>query len=387
MTCEGFVRAHADRFYGRTRAATAAYRALFHGDSAQDQLEAQTLAVTSVQREQSDEGEVAKFVLRVAGAGRAPDERSTRRNTNGSADDPQSEDRAGHARSLEWLETESVLIPMLGRSRVGTHTLCVSSQIGCAMGCTFCETAQMGLVRNLTAAEIVAQWWAAAHVVGVRPSNIVFMGMGEPMDNLDAVLDAIAVLTDHRGPCIPMSRVAISTVGRVDGIERLGERVRAHGWHKLGLAVSLNASNDEVRSQIMPLNRAVPMGRLREALLAYPLGRNKLCIEYVLIPGVNDADEHARELAEYLKPWLGRVPRVMVNVIPYNPRRNSPWPAPTEGSVDRFVRVLADRGIYVKRRRTKGTTMMGACGQLGNEHIRHRRAIGDVPISISAGRE
>ena len=123
-------------------------------------------------------------------------------------------------------ETESVMIPMQGRGGRRTRTLCVSSQIGCAMGCDFCETAQMGLIRNLSAAQIVAQWFAARHVVGEEINNIVFMGMGEPMDNIEEVIAAIRVLTDHNGPSIPSSKITISTVGRIDGIRRLSRTGR-----------------------------------------------------------------------------------------------------------------------------------------------------------------
>lgn len=278
----------------------------------------------------------------------------------------------------DGLETESVLIPMCGRNGERTRTLCVSSQIGCAMGCTFCETAQMGLMRNLSASEIVAQWFAATHAIGERPKNLVFMGMGEPMDNLDAVLQAIRVLCDHDGPAMAASNIAVSTVGRVDGIRRYGEFIRQRGFHRTNLAISLNAPNDEIRASIMPINRKHPMAELREAMRTFPLRpKAALCIEYVLIPGVNDAREHCDELCAYLRGI-----RCSLNVIPYNPRRDSPWPAPSEESVSRFVGRAIENGQFVKRRQTKGRAVMAACGQLGNEHIRRRRfvAVG-VPAS------
>ncbi|HMN41660.1 MAG TPA: 23S rRNA (adenine(2503)-C(2))-methyltransferase RlmN [Phycisphaerales bacterium] len=304
------------------------------------------------------------------------------------------------------LETESVIIPMIGKKRIRTHTLCVSSQIGCAMGCTFCQTAQMGLVRNLTAEEIVAQWYAARWFVpgydegettvwrgeevttSASPAraqthgcptirNMVFMGMGEPMDNLDAVVAAVAILTDRNGPNLPMSKITISTVGRVDGIMRLAERVRQPGWHRLGLAISLNAPTDEVRAGIMPINRRFSMGELRTALEAWPIYSAKLCLEYVLIPGVNDAPEHALLLGDYVlgrAEYAGRPPLPgLVNLIPYNPREGSPWPAPTETAADEFLARLTRTGVYAKRRRTKGRDQMAACGQLGNLEHRRRR--------------
>lgn len=306
-----------------------------------------------------------------------------------------SDDRVRH------LDIETVIIPMIGRTKRKTHTMCVSSQIGCAMGCTFCETAQMGLIRSLTAAEMVGQWWAARHMLGPRAhgddaggsevhgrdaratgctdiNNIVFMGMGEPLDNLDAVLDAIACLTDDRGPAVPMSNITISTVGRVDGLRRLAEVVQRPGWKRLGLALSVNAPNDRVRDAIMPVNKRWDMGELREAMieLCRVRGNRKVLFEYVLIPGVNDSRQDALDLAEWLRPFTrnehhGHIG--LLNVIPYNPRRNSPWPAPDEARVKEFVDWLADAGVFVKRRRTKGRDQMAACGQLGVPEIRKRR--------------
>lgn len=300
--------------------------------------------------------------------------------------------RAGDAA----LETESVVIPMIGRKGRRTYTLCVSSQVGCAMGCVFCQTAQMGLVRSLTPAEIVGQWFAARHLVlaeaahGMDPdapiTNIVFMGMGEPLDNLDNVLAAIGVLTDHRAVELPMSKITISTVGRIDGITRLAEKVCEQGWHRIGLAVSLNAPNDEVRSRIMPVNRAMPLRDLRGALVRWPIyGGFKFCFEYVLIPGVNDAREHAAQLGDFV---LGRGEHEgarlagLVNVIPYNPREASPWGAPAEEDVDRFVAWCREEGMYVKRRRTKGRDTMAACGQLGN--LAHGRKP-QRPVALRVG--
>ncbi len=278
------------------------------------------------------------------------------------------------------LETESVLIPMVGRKQRLTYTLCVSSQVGCAMGCTFCETAQMGLIRHLTACEIVAQWWAATHILKHTVSNIVFMGMGEPLDNFDNVIAAIGVLADHRGAGLPTSKITISTVGRLDGLAQLKGKIAEPGWHRLNLAVSLNAPNDAVRSGIMPINRGMPMGDLQKVLIDWPqYGGGKICVEYVLIPGVNDAPEHVQQIADFLKPINARgrpeMPRCLLNLIPYNPRRSSPWPAPEEAHVDQFLAALRDAGVYAKRRRTKGRDMMGACGQLGNERIRKRKFV------------
>jgi len=263
----------------------------------------------------------------------------------------------------DGLETESVIIPMGGKNRTW-QTLCVSSQIGCGRGCTFCETAQLGLLRNLTAAEIVGQVVAARRDLAADVRNVVFMGMGEPMDNLDNVIQAVRVLSDPSGLSIARGRITISTVGRVDGIRRLS----ALGWRRINLAVSLNAPNDEIRSQIMPINRTDNMTALREAMLAFPHRRGAaIMVEYVLIPGVNDAREHADQLAAYL-----RGVRCCVNVIPYNPRRDSPWPAPAEDSVYQFLDRLQTHGQFCKRRITKGRDLMAACGQLGNRALSRR---------------
>lgn len=341
--------------------AMAAYRAVFR-ENRRDiaGVSVEVAPIVKLLREDSPEGEVIKFVQRL------------------------SPGRAAPALANRPLDIESVLIPMIGSRRKLAYTLCVSSQVGCAMNCGFCETARMGLIRSLTPAEIVGQWHAAAHEVGIRPSNIVFMGMGEPLDNYDAVVRAIEVLTDHNGPHVPASKITVSTVGRVDGIRKLAKRVCDPGWHRLGLAFSLNAPNDEVRSTLMPVNRRWKLDEVRGELLAWPrYAGNKLCIEYVLIPGVNDSREHAAQVAEFMRPFgliegdrvAGASLFAVLNVIPYNPRRESPWPAPTEEQVERFLGWLIEHGVFAKRRRTKGRAMMGACGQLGTPEIRGRRPV------------
>jgi 23S rRNA (adenine2503-C2)-methyltransferase len=317
-------------------------------------------------REDCPEGTVVKFLTRVDSA----------------ADEAV---RTAAATRFPHLDVESVLIPMVGRKGLLSYTLCVSSQVGCAMGCTFCETAQMGLIRSLTPDEIVGQWFSATHRLGFKVSNMVFMGMGEPMDNYDNVIAAIAILKDHLGAGVPLSKITISTVGRVDGILKLKQKVHEPGWHRLGIALSLNAPNDQVRDAIMPVNRRWKLAEVREALLDWPeYGGNKINLEYVLIPGVNDSDEHAAQVADFYAPFKAAdgtsTPKALVNLIPYNPRRDSPWPAPTEESIERFMKLLSDRMVYVKRRRTKGRQMMGACGQLGAAHIRQRKLV-DVTVS------
>ena len=378
LTLEGFTGRAAQRGFGPGQAARAYRQILREGraeafaDRGRPIARARVAPIVTELAEDVPEGITTKFVQRLDTMPRPADTgRSIDRHHLGAL--------AGHD-DARHLDIESVIIPMVGRTGRRTHTLCVSSQVGCAMGCGFCETAQMGLVRSLTAEEIVGQWWAARHVKRTPIDNIVFMGMGEPLDNPREVVRAIEVLTDHNGPAIPMSRITISTVGRVDGLRLLAERVREHGWHRLGLAVSINAPNDRVRDGLMPVNRRYGMDELRETLLDFRRGSNrKLCFEYVLIPGVNDDRDHARQLADYLEPFAareGRSPTGLVNVIPYNPRRGSPWPAPEEQAVQEFIAWLAEDGLYVKRRRTKGRAMMGACGQLGTAEIRGRKLVG-----------
>jgi 23S rRNA (adenine2503-C2)-methyltransferase len=222
----------------------------------------------------------------------------------------------------------------------------------------------MGLLRSLSVDEILGQVRAAREHFGADVRNVVFMGMGEPMDNLDNVIEAVRRMHDDPLNQIPRRRVTISTVGRCDGIRRLA----ALGWRRLNLAVSLNAPNDEIRSQIMPINRTESMGKLRDAIAAYPVrAGGHVLIEYVLIRGLNDQPEHARELAEY----LAGLP-TCVNLIPMNPIGDSPFAAPSEATCDEFQTVLMQRGQLAFRRWTKGRQAMAACGQLGNLELRKR---------------
>lgn len=347
--------------------AKAAYHAVFR-DGAVHSAPALVTPPAIVKRheEAGDEGVTVKFVQRLP--------------------------NPGHrlaARGIDFDDIESVIIPMVGRSGRKTHTLCVSSQVGCAMGCDFCETAQMGLIRSLTAAEIVMQWWAARFIEGIEIDNIVFMGMGEPMDNLDEVIAAIACLTDHHGAAVPMSAITVSTVGRVDGLRRIEQQVQEPGWGKLGLALSLNAPNDEIRSALMPINKKWGMAELQRVLidLREVRGGRKIMVEYVLIPGVNAELTHADELAAWMRPFLrdptrekGKTHGALLNVIPYNPRRDSPWPAPTQETVEAFVGRLMGHGVFVNCRRTKGRDTMAACGQLGTAEIRKRKL---VPLTLN----
>ncbi len=255
-------------------------------------------------------------------------------------------------RLADGLAVETVLIPMAHHT-----TVCVSCQAGCRMGCRFCQTGRMGLLRQLTVDEIVAQVFVAKVRLGMEVRNVVFMGMGEPLDNLDAVIQAVAVLSDQRGLNIAKRHITISTAGLVPGIARLA----ALNWPQLKLAVSLNATDDAQRSALMPVNRRYGLAALRTVLEGYPLAKgNVLLMEYVLIRGINDSAEDARRLARY----IAGLP-VRVNLIAYNPREASPFDAPSPDDVARFHEALVDLGVFVRLRGAKGAGIRAACGQLG----------------------
>lgn len=265
-------------------------------------------------------------------------------------------------RRSDGLEIESVILAQRGSTGRLRHTLCVSSQVGCAMGCRFCATGRLGRLAQLTPGEIVAQWHAARHRLDAPITNVVFMGMGEPTDNLDAVVQALRVLVDHDGPALPARRISISTVGRVAGIRRLLALARTPGFRRLRLAVSINAPDDTVRGELIPVNRADNLDALRGVMDEWASTTGgRVLVEYVLIPSVNAARAHADALAGY----LDGLP-CTVNVIPYNPVPGNPWRAPTELEVRGFIERIGTRGTFSTRRRTMGRTMEAACGQLGN---------------------
>ena len=270
-------------------------------------------------------------------------------------------------RTHDGYEIEAVRIPMHvdadGRME---HTICISSQVGCKMGCTFCETGRMGLLRHLTAAEIVGQVVTARVQLGWDPKNIVFMGMGEALDNAEQVIQALHVLTDKRGLHYSHERITVCTSGHAEGIAKLA----ALGWKRLNLSISLNAASDELRSRIMPVNRKTPLTELQRILAAYPQRRNfTLGVNYCLLPGINDSREDAAHVARFCA-GLGRV---LLNLIPYNPGNLPLTRAPSEDEIVAFIDWLREEGLPVRRRITKGRTIMAACGQLGNVELRKRR--------------
>jgi 23S rRNA (adenine2503-C2)-methyltransferase len=254
------------------------------------------------------------------------------------------------------LKTESVIIPM----QTGT-TLCISSQVGCKMGCAFCETGRMGLLRSLSAEEIVAQVYVAKFVTKVSVRNIVFMGMGEPFDNFENVMQAIRVLTDPAGFGFGSSRITVSTSGRVEELYRF----IAEADPAINLAVSVNAPSDAIRNRIMPVNRHWNLEELKKAMVEYcSHPRREILIEYVLLKSINDSLESAKILADYLHGL-----RVKVNLIPYNSQKKSRFSAPEEATQQAFTDVLRERGYQVFLRHHKGRGIMAACGQLGGKFL------------------
>ncbi len=249
---------------------------------------------------------------------------------------------------------ETVLIPEGER-----RTLCLSTQVGCAMGCRFCLTAQQGLERHLTAGEIVDQLLSVQRLTGERMTNAVFMGMGEPLHNFDAVVRAVQVLTDDRGIGLSARRVTVSTSGLVPKIHDL---IHAQGV-RFALAVSLNATTDTVRDEVMPINRRYPIRELVGALEAYSRERRDMgFVEYVLLGGVNDTVADAHRLANLLR----RV-RCKINLIPYNAVAGAAYEAPTGEAVEDFRQILLAEGYSVFTRKARGDDISAACGQLRQE--------------------
>lgn len=275
-------------------------------------------------------------------------------------------------RTRDGYEVECVLIPMRERDGAVEHTLCMSSQVGCRMGCAFCETGRMGLVRHLDAGEIVAQLATVRAQLGWRPRNLVFMGMGEALDNAANLFQAIRVLTDQRGLHYSFERLTVCTAGHAEGLRQLA----AQGWKRLNLSLSLNATTDAARDRLMPVNRRTPLADLQAILAAYPQRRNfTLGVNYCLMPGLNDAREDAARIRAFCTP-LGRV---LVNLIPYNPGNAPLTRAPSEEEVVGFIAWLREEGLAVRRRITKGRSIMAACGQLGNAALRRRGAPATAP--------
>jgi 23S rRNA (adenine2503-C2)-methyltransferase len=265
-------------------------------------------------------------------------------------------------RMAPGIEVESVFIPAVARS----GALCVSSQVGCTLNCTFCHTGTQALVRNLTAAEIVAQIQVARDDLGEWPSpkedralsNIVFMGMGEPLYNLDNVADAMDIMSDNEGIAISRRRITVSTSGVVPAIAQLGERTNAM------MAISLHATNDELRDKLVPLNKKYPIETLMAAIRAYPGLSNsrRVTFEYVMLNGVNDSPAEARALLQLLK----NIP-AKINLIPFNPWPGTDFQCSDDRTINVFAKILNQAGYACPVRKPRGRDILAACGQLKSE--------------------
>lgn len=246
-------------------------------------------------------------------------------------------------------QIESVLIPEKSRK-----TLCISSQVGCALGCTFCMTGTVGKIRNLKPSEILDQYMMVNQYNENSITNIVFMGMGEPLDNLDNLVKVINVLTDKNYLALSPKRITVSTSGLVPQIKKLGEQV------SVNLAVSLNAPRDELRDEIMPINKRYPISELLKASVNFPVPNRKyLMFEYVLLKGVNDSDSDAHTLGRLLRGI-----KCKINVIPFNEASPLPYKSPDWERVLKFQDILISYRINVRIRKSRGSDILGACGQL-----------------------
>lgn len=278
-------------------------------------------------------------------------------------------------RLTDGYSVECVLIPMTrdadeetgedddetvddGQAAQQRVTLCISTQVGCAMGCVFCASGKAGLKRGLGAAEVISQVLIAKRYLnpGEQLRNLVFMGMGEPLHHYDETVRAIRLLTHPDGLAMSPRRITVSTVGLVPGIRKLGQDFGG----KVGLAVSLHAPDNETRSRILPMNERFPVGELLTALREYPLPpRRRITIEYTLIDGENDSEEHAQRLVKLLRGL-----RCKVNLIPMNPIEASTLHPPSEDAVERFREVLANNRVSCSVRKRRGDDVDAACGQL-----------------------
>jgi 23S rRNA (adenine2503-C2)-methyltransferase len=266
-------------------------------------------------------------------------------------------------------EAETVNIPEEDRGSV-----CVSSQVGCTLTCTFCHTGTQPLVRNLTPDEIVGQFMVARDSYGEWPtptadatrmlSNIVMMGMGEPLYNFDNVVTALKIVMDDQGIALSRRRITLSTSGVVPMIPKVGEAL------DVNLAVSLHAVTDEVRDTLVPINKKWPIAELLKACADYPGARNsrRITFEYAMLKGINDSDADARELVRILKPIHAKV-----NLIPFNPWPGAPYECSSNNRIHRFAEIVNDGGLSAPVRTPRGRDIHAACGQLKSESVRGRR--------------
>ncbi len=261
-------------------------------------------------------------------------------------------------------EVETVWIPESDRA-----TLCVSSQVGCALECSFCSTAQQGFNRNLTVSEIIGQVWRVARFIGLnkdtskRPiTNVVMMGMGEPLLNMKNVVPAMNLMLDDFGFGLSKRRVTLSTSGVVPALDMLGDQI------DVALAISLHAPNDELRDELVPVNKKYNieafLAGVRRYLSKSNANQGRVTVEYVMLNQVNDSMEQAHELAKTLKDTPSKI-----NLIPFNPYPGSPYTKPSNSRIDRFAKVLMEYGFTVVVRKTRGDDIDAACGQLVGDVI------------------
>jgi 23S rRNA (adenine2503-C2)-methyltransferase len=277
--------------------------------------------------------------------------------------------KAGEGQAIE-----TVFIPEDDRG-----TLCISSQVGCAMDCSFCSTGAQGFSRNLSTAEIIAQVWFAAKSLGGDfqneriISNVVFMGMGEPLANYGEVLPAVRILLDDHGFGLSKRRVTVSTSGLVPFMERLREDVDC------ALAVSLHAPNDELRNELVPINKKYPIAELMDICKRYTEGKDRkshIVYEYVMLDGVNDSPQHARQLAKLLVGLPAKV-----NLIPFNPFPKSGYTRSPAERIRAFSDILRAKDIVTTTRKTRGDDIDAACGQLaGKVNNRQKQRLRDIPV-------
>jgi 23S rRNA (adenine2503-C2)-methyltransferase len=255
---------------------------------------------------------------------------------------------------------ESVFIP-----DTPSNTFCVSTQVGCAMRCGFCLTGRMGMVRNLTAGEIAGQVRVLARELEMLAArfNIVLMGMGEPLHNYDATMKALRILADEHGLSVTPRRVTLSTVGVLPALERLATEPLMPN-----LAISLHATTEDQRDALVPINRKYGLKELLDACRRFPVKRReRITFEYVMLAGVNDTDEDARRLVRLLNGI-----RAKVNLLPLNEAPGIPYQRPSDARVNRFARILAERGVVVSVRKSRGRDIRAACGQLITESTRQK---------------
>ncbi len=283
--------------------------------------------------------------------------------------------------TIKWLfdvghgdAVEAVFIPEDDRG-----TLCVSSQAGCAVGCRFCSTGHQGFSRNLTTAEIVAQLWFAEHFLRKHlktdlrvVSNVVMMGMGEPLQNYPALLPALKVMLDDHGYGLSRRRVTVSTSGVVPMMDRLGQDC------PVALAVSLHAPNDALRDNLVPLNRKYPLAELLDACNRYleHAPRDFITFEYCMLDGVNDQAEHAQQLVQLVRRHAGHGVSCKLNLIPFNPFPASGLVRSPQHRIHAFAKILIDAGIVTTVRKTRGDDIDAACGQLAGD-VKDRTRVGE----------